>query len=226
MPTDHFFRKIYMPVLGFALVAFCVCNLLYAWIVSSAKRVDVNASFYFLVTEDTKTEAGAEFAKLEGGAGYLLEHEGVEYVTLAVYLEEREALAVQKNLKKEGKATSLLQKGASTLWFKGKERAQSTFVVSGLNTLKSYITILKETLDSLDEGLSQERCKELLNTQLRQYAYAKEYYKGYEALSEVFDKSAQQLFAIVSDIVYVRDLRYLLCWQTENYLALCSKFSI
>ena len=226
MPTDNFLKKFHNFIFSFALVMFCVCNFIYAGIVASAKRVNVNASFYFLVTEDTKTEVGAEFAKLQGGAGYLLSHNGAEYVTLAVYLEEREGLAVQKRLKESGKTTLLLQKSAPTLWFKGTERLRAKFIVGGLNTLKSYIDVLKQTIDSLDGGMSQEKCKGILSAQLRQYTYAKEYYKEYAELSEVFDKSAQQLFAIARDIVYVRDLRYLLCWQTENYIALCSKFSI
>ena len=222
MSTDNFLKKAGSIVIALSCLLICA----YAGVVARAKRVEVNAVFYYLVTEDTKMEVGAEFAKLEGGAGYLLEHNGAEYVTLAVYLEEGEAFAVQYRLSAAGRTTSLLQKNVQALYFKGKEKRESALYISGLNTLNSYIYLLKATLDSLADGLSQEKCKGLLITQLRQYTYAKEQYKQYEALSKVFAQSAEQLSAIVSDIAYLKDLRYLLCWQTEKYIALCSKFSI
>lgn len=226
MSTDNFLKKIFFRIACVALGVFCTLSCIYAGVITDAKRVDVNCSFYFLVTNDVKTEVGAEFAKLEGGAGYLLEHDGVEYVTLAVYLEENEGLTVQENLQREGRTTSLLQKGVLALWFKGAKKRHAYLYVNGLNIFKSYIYLLNETIKSLDEGLTQERCKSLLKTQLKQYQYAKECYWEYSALSEVFDKSAQQLFAILEEVVYLKDLRYLLCWQTEKYIELCEEFSI
>ena len=226
MSTDYFFKRILYTIVSLTFTAFCAFGCIYAGIIRNAQKVEGGSCFYFLVTDDTKTEVGAEFAKLEGGAGYLLEHEGKEYVTLAVYVEESEGVAVQQNLQKAGKTTFLLQKSTPMLWFKGKEKKQASFYVSGLNTLKSYLYALKSTIDCLDEGLSQERCKGLLNTQVRQYKHAKECYKEYKKLSEVFEKSAQQLVAILDGVIYLKDLRYLLCWQTEKYLALCSEFSL
>ena len=226
MSTDTFFKKVISNFAAAVLLLFCMLSCTYAGVVASAQSVEVNGRFYFLVTDDTKVEVGAEFAKLEGGAGYLIEHDGREYVTLAVYLDEEEGLAVQSNLKKAGKTTSLLQKSVSTLYFKGREKKQHTFLVGGLNTLKSYVCVLRNVIDYLAEGLSQEGCKSLLKTLVRQYQHAKEYYREYEELSETFDKSAQQLFTYLDGVVYLKDLRYLLCWQAEKYIALCGEFSL
>ncbi len=226
MLADNFLKKNLFRIASLALTLFCVLGCMYASLITNAKRVDVNSHFYFLVTDDVKTEVGAEFAKLEGGAGYLLEHGGSEFVALAVYLEEGEGLTVQENLQKEGKITSLLQKGVLALWFKGVKKKRANLYVNGLNTFKSYIYLLNETINRLDKGLTQERCKSLLNTQVKQYQYAKECYREYSALSDIFEKSAQQLFAILEEVVYLKDLRYLLCWQTEKYIGLCEEFSI
>ena len=61
-------------------------------------KVSISAQFHFLVSEDTRIEASAEFIKLEGGAGYLLRENGRDYVVLSVYLDKVDGLAVQEVL--------------------------------------------------------------------------------------------------------------------------------
>ena len=226
MSADIFYKKFIFHIASVVCVTFFLCACVYAGIIANAERVFVGASFYFLVTEDVKVEVGAEFAKLEGGAGYLLEYDGVERVTLAVYLEESEGLSVQQNLQKDGKSTALLYKGVSSLCFKGREKQKSSLYVNGLNTFKSYITILKGIVDGLAKGFTQERCKSLLNIQLKQYNYAQACYSSYQPLCEALGESAKQLSNILREVVYLKDLRYLLCWQTEKYISLCSQFSL
>ena len=226
MSTDNFFKRLSFLIVGAIFVIFSAFACVYAGIIINAQKVDFCDSFYFLVTDDTKIEVGAEFAKLEGGAGYLLTHNGAEFVTLSVYLEESEGLSVQEALQKTGRDTALIQKGVERLYFKGKEKEKSTLYISGLNTLKSYINLLNDIIKRLDEGVSQERCKSLLTMQYKQYNYAQKQYCTYKALHNVFKESAEQLLAILDGVVYLKDLRYLLCWQAENYITLCSQFSL
>ena len=226
MSADYFFKKVFFQLASVGIAMFFLCICAYTGIIASAKRVFVGVSFYYLVTDDVKVEAGAEFAKLEGGAGYLLEYEGSEHVTLAVYLEESEGLAVQQNLQKTGRCTSLLHKGVSTLCFKGAEKQKGALYVNGLNGFKSYICVLKEVIDGLANGLTQEKCKNLLSVLLRQYKHAQVCFSAYQPLCELLEQSFSRLSILVNDVVYLKDLRYLLCWQTEKYLALCSEFSL
>ena len=226
MSTDNFLKRISFLIASVIFVIASVFACMYAGVIANAQKIDFYDSFYFLVTDDTKIEVGAEFAKLEGGAGYLLAHNGAEYVTLSVYLEENEGLFVQEALQKTGRNTSLIQKEVETLYFKREEKKKSTFYISGLKTFKSYINLLNETIKRLDEGLSQEKCKALLKMQYKQYNHAQGQYYAYKALSNVFEKSAEQLFVILDGVIYLKDLRYLLCWQAEKYITLCSQFSL
>lgn len=226
MSTDNFLKRISFFIVGAIFIIASAFACMYAGVLASAQKVDVYDCFYFLVTDDTKIEAGAEFAKLDGGAGYLLAHNGAEYVTLSVYLEESEGLFVQEALQKTGRNTTLITKEVQTLYFQGSEKKKSALYISGLKTFKSYINLLNETMKRLDEGLSQESCKALLKTQYKQYNHAEKQYCEYKALSNVFEKSAEQLFVILDGVVYLKDLRYLLCWQAEKYIMLCSQFSL
>lgn len=226
MSADAFFKKLLFRFCGFILVLLTAGAGIYACAMHKAEKILLNTSFYYLVKKDAHIAAGVEFAKLEGGAGYLLEDGGMQYVALSVYFDENEGYSVRQNLKNAGKDTLLIKKEVPCLYFKGSEKKNKSLIVNGLNTLKSYIQLLKNTIERLDKGLTQEKCKSLLDIQRKQYQYAKELYRGYEELSEVFDQSAKELFIILSDVVYLKDLRYLLCWQTEKYLSLCSEFSL
>ena len=201
MPADTFYKKFLFRLCGFILVPLIVGAGVHACTISKAEKIALNTSFYYLVKKDVHIEAGSEFAKLEGGAGYILENSGAQYVALNVYLEEWEGLSVRQNLRNAGKQTLLIEKSVQCLYFKGSERKNASLIVDGLNALKTYIQLLENTTKLLDKGLTQETCKNLLDIQRKQYQQAKELYRGYEALSEVFDQSAKELFMIQSDVV-------------------------
>ena len=75
---------------------FALACMGYAFSLSKVKCVNFEGNAYFLVLEGAHLEAGAEFAKWQGGAGYLLEVDGAEYVAISVFLNKDSAKIVQK----------------------------------------------------------------------------------------------------------------------------------
>ncbi len=223
MSTKFFSKKRESIAFGLSL-ACIVCALCYALTLCFFKRVDMGATFYFLTAEEEHVEAGAEFVKLEGGAGYLLEVDGEEYVALSVYDAEEEGERVRENLLKTGKKTKLVKAGVERLYFRGKERKNANLYVNALRLFQQYISVLSGYIDRLEEGLTQERCKELLRLLERQYARAEEDYAEYAAYAQTCRHTREELARAVEKTVYLKDLRYLLCWQAERYLQLCAAF--
>ncbi len=188
------------------------------------QEVELQRSFYFLVSTDSRIEVSAEFIKLDGGAGYLLTEGKARYVALSVYLDKEEGLTVREELD-EGQ-TTLVHKGVSTLYFKGKDKKKSTLYLNALRTLEGYMYILNECISRLEKGTTQESCKRILSILQRQFAFAQEEYKGYPAFSKSCEEWSGRLATLCAETIYVSDLRYLLCEQAEGYLRLCEEFRI
>ncbi len=220
--STKIFKKLAGLACAFAIgvVAF---GVFYGGYLSRAKEVEKQKSFYFLLSGDSRVEVSAEFIKLEGGAGYLLEEPDGRYVALAVYLTEEEGLAVQESLQEP---TVLCRKGVSTLYFKGKEKKNTSLYLNALRTLEGYISVLSECINRLEKGGTQESCKRLLAILQRQFAYAEGEYEEYPAFSQACGEWSGRLKGLCEETVYAQELRYLLCGQVEKYLQLCEEFSL
>ncbi len=210
------------------LALFIICfSLGYALLLSSAKRVVLGKDFYYVVEKEENVEVGAEFSKLEGGAGYFLEENGRQYVAHAVYFKEIEGKSVVKNLQANGQDVSLMKREVGTLYFKGKEKEFADTYVSALCLLDNYMQIFQEYIIRLEKGLTQERAKELLLTLERQFLQAKKTYKScYAPFAETCGENARAIEEICRQTIYVKDLRYLLCLQSERYKNLCDSFCL
>ena len=90
MSAEFLYKKWIIRVMVIFSTACVFFSCVYARMLSSAKSVNVSTSFYFLVLDEAHVEAGAVFAKLDGGAGYFLEDNGKMYVALSVYINEME----------------------------------------------------------------------------------------------------------------------------------------
>ncbi len=219
--------KILKKIVGIAcavaigVVAF---GFFYSLRLANAQTVTLNKSFYFLVSTDGRVEASTEFTKLDGGAGYLLEEEGTQYVALAVYLTKADALSVQEGLGGE-LPTRVLHKGVSTLSFEGDKKRKSALYLNALRALEGYICILNECIARLEKGSTQESCKRLLTILQRQFAYAEGEYEEYPEYSKACGAWSRELEGICKETLYAQRLRYLLCWQVEKYLQLCEAFN-
>lgn len=209
-------------------VIFSFTCIVYAYILSQVKKVDVRASFFYLVTDDVHVEAGAEFVKLEGGAGYLLRYDDKDYVVLSVYLRESDGLTIQTSLSRNGENTKLLHVGVDVLYFKTySEKKMCGVYVGALQILRSCMTVLNECISRLEKGMTQESCKRVLTPLGNQFHFlSEEYRNSYPSFAKVCRETVEELSALVSQTVYVKDLRYLLCVLSENYVTLASAFAL
>ncbi len=217
MSTDFFKR--FSCALAMLFVA---ATLVYAACVGSAKAVDVSIAFYFLVSEDTRVEAGAEFIKLDGGAGYLL----AEGVALSVYRKKEEGISVQAGLSESGKRTTLIEKEVKKLYFCGMQKRNYKTFLSAIELYDGCISVLDECISRLEKGMTQEACRRILTHLRRQFAQAGKLYRGYSEFAALCKREEENLATFEDGNVYGRDLRYLLCAQAESLLELCDAFTI
>ena len=226
MLTEFFNGKFIKKLSCVLCVVLTLVCVVYAYAFTRVKSIVIDASFYFLVSDDTRVEAGAEFVKWDGGAGYLLEHDNARYVAFTVFLDEEKGEAVRKALEVKGKGVSLLQKGAKTLYFKGRKKSKTGLYISALRLFKSYIILLNDCIGRLESGMTQEACKRILKTLTRQFQHSAKAYNDYTAFAKVCMQSKVDLEHICQKTVYLKDLRFLLCWQAEKYVELCQAFSL
>lgn len=228
MSADFFQKGIARVAVGVLAVLFTVVCTLYAGFLSQVKRVKISACFYYLVSEDTHLEAGAEFIKWQGGAGYLLHFQEREYAVLSVYLNEEEGVAVKTSLLGKGENVCLLRLGRETLYFKTtKEKQKAGVYLGALQTMYSCAQVLSDCIERLEKGMTQESCKRILSPLERHFLYLAESYKGeYPKFSSVCEKTAQELFVTQQNIIYAKDLRYLLCETCVEWEELASEFSL
>ncbi len=209
-----------------AAILITLGGVFYAFALTKAQAVPIDGYFYFLVSAEENVEAVAELARLDGGAGYLLEEGENRYVALAVYKREQEGEEMQKSLEKSGRETLLLKRGQDTLYFKGKNKERSVLYRSALALWAGWSSVLSECISRLEKGMTQESCKRILAILKRQFAYGQSAYAEYSEFALLCGQSEQAITQIYSGTIYVRDLRYLFCWQAEKYVELCSAFSL
>lgn len=197
----------------------------YALTFKYASVVWVGKSFYFVVSEDSHIEVGAYESRLDGGAGYLLEYEGSEYVAWSVYLKEETGIAVQANI---DTATKLIKKEVSHLYFKSfEDKKRKRIVQSALNNFYGCIDILSQVLSRLDQGLTQGAVNGLLTTLQKQISYlGKNYQDAYPQFSKVCADVQASLEEIMNKAIYGKDLRYLLCGMCDAYIHLASIYTL
>lgn len=226
MQTDFFMKKrwIYLGI-SQLLAAFVLITLVYAAFLSRAEAIWVGKSFYFLVSKTDHIEAGAYDAKLDGGAGYLLEYEGREYVVLAVYLNGEDGRAVHAA---NGEDTKLLQMHIDKLFFKScAEKKKAPLYQGALECLYGCMEVLGLEIDRLDDGATQQSSIQTLGILLKQLRYlALEYQESFSPCAKVCASAGESLNALLNDTVYAKDLRYLLCELSTGYIRLASSFSL
>lgn len=215
----------------FLLSCLCIVFLFVAEIFFSycfyPYKISYSVQFHFLVSEDTRVEASAEFVKLEGGAGYLLRENGRDYVVLAVYLEKTDGLSVQEVLAAQNKQTHLISMGIDRLIFRGKkERKKSRLYVGALQSLYGCLCVLEQCVERLETGMTQSKSKEILSRLKAQFFFMSDVYaNSYGAFAALCRSVATKLAEKSEGIVYTNKLRYLLCETAEGYLRVAKNFT-
>lgn len=225
MGTDFFYKKRFLfscLSIVFILIAEAVYSYcFYPYIISYSTH------FHFLVSEDTRVEASAEFIKLEGGAGYLLRENGRDYVVLSVYLEKADGLAVQEVLATKNTKTRLISIGIDRLVFRGKKESEkSSLYLGALQSLYGCLCVLEQTVECLEKGMTQGKTKEILSQLKAQLFFMADVYANpYGVFAALCRSVATKLAEKSEGIVYTNKLRYLLCETVEGYLRVAKNFT-
>ncbi len=222
MSTKLFSKLKYGLSVGLALIVIGGASVNAARL-QRAERVSLPTQFYFLLSEETNAQSVAYFSRLEGGAGYLTEN---GRVALAVYLTNEEGEQVRTDLAKRGERVSLVATPSPTLYFTGREKKCAQEYLAAIKLFEGYMQVLNGCITHLEKGMTQERCKEVLSALGNQLAYAEKEYGDYCAFAQTCRESREALSKIAEDVVYLKDLRYLLCWQAERHGELCQEFDI
>lgn len=225
MQADFFHKKAFRVLfVFFAILCFCIVGLAYRYY---PYQVFLGAEFHFLVSNEARVEVGAEFIKLEGGAGYLLRYEGREYAVLSVYLNEMDGLQVQQTLLEKGKSTQLISVRASALTFRGEtERKNAGIYVGALRSLYGCLSVLEESISRLEKGMTQEKTKGVLTELIHQLSFMSEIYAdSYPSVAALSLSLCSAMRMENQGILYAKNLRYLLCESGESYVALTKAFT-
>lgn len=209
-------------------VAFTVVVLFYAAALHNAETVDVGKNFYFLVSASEHIEASTHLTQWSGGAGYPLSYSGGEYAAYAVYFTESEGKKAQTAVKKTGEKTEVLVLQGNPICFKSRaEKENSTRIVGAFNCLYGCMQVLNGEIVRLEQGATQESSKRILQTLSRQFSYLQtEHQNTINGYSSVCEKAKTRLSEVTSDIVYAKDLRYLLCELSVAYVNLSKNFTL
>ena len=226
--TTFFLRKKYISKwLGGISVGLIFLFVLYSAFLSQSMVRGVYTSFYIVVTENMHVEVGAEFSKLEGGAGYLMRVDGRECAVLSVYLKESDAKRVCAAVAQTGTNAKFLPIMVKRLYFQGKERKKADVYLSALSILKGYLTVLQESISLLDKGATQERVKWFIASLRQQMGYSARNYKTkYPAYAQLCEEISEDFLKLEKSVLYARDLRYISCKIVEGYLRLCQQFEL
>ncbi len=184
----------------------------------------MNKTFYFLVFQTEHVEAGNYAIQLKGGAGYFLEYENQPYLAFSVYLDESEGIAVQSAVAD----AQLLSISVDRLYLKTCVEKRNAPVYQGaLDCLYGCMEVLGFQIARLDNGETQQSAMKTLALLLKQLRYLAMAYKGeYANYAEVCQRAGNTLGDIITEVIYTRDLRYLLCDIALSYIRLAAKFSL
>ena len=229
MQTDFLTKKrwIYRLFIPF-IVIFVFTTFIYAKYLREIKCVWMGKSFYFLVSETEHVEAGSLGVKLEGGAGYLFDYDGRTWVVWAVYFNEQDGKTVQASTSFNGKETKLLEVSIDRLYLKSAwEKKHASLYENAMECLYGCIEVLGLEIERLDNGATQRSSMETLQILLKQLRYLSEFYKGeFSSYADMCVQAVKALESIIQEVIYTKDLRYLLCDLSCGFIKLSSKFSL
>lgn len=206
-------------------MVFTAFAILQAWSISTAEEFALSKTFYFLVADDMHIEASTHETHLQGGAGYLLDLEGEEWVAYQVYFSPEQAKRVQSGLTAPSKVLTV---STEKVYFKTKqEKRLVNTVKNAFSCLDDYIEVLSAEIARLDKGATQQSSKRILTVLTRQCAYAADKYeKDLPSFSRVLRDLQERLNVCIKGMVYSKDLRYALCEACFGYIRLSQEYAL
>lgn len=215
-------------MLGALSLLFTFGSIGYANALSRAKTVATEECFYYLVDTSNNTQAVSNFVDLQGGAGYFLQQDNREYVAYAMYMNKTEGEKAKVVLSAQNQNVALVPVYVNNLVFKTKtQKSRSQLVVRALSWLRGSMQILQQEIQRLDRGATQQSSRHVITTLVKQFAYMeKEYRASYSDFSLVCKTAGEQLTVCINDIIFSKDLRYVLCYLGVEYQKLGNTFSL
>lgn len=200
----------------------------YAKTLSAVETVALNTDFYYLVSEETRIEVSAELIKLEGGAGYLLQEKDGDCVALNVYLSEKDANSVLRSINGSEKNLSVKRRSSDKLYLKTLTDKKNALTYKGaFDSLYGCMQVIENCAFRLENGMTQESCKRILKKVQGQLGYlSAEYKNSFPDFATLCENKGNALGEILEDIVYLKDLRYVLCEMAGGYVALTDNFKL
>ncbi|MBE7068858.1 MAG: hypothetical protein E7381_06130, partial [Clostridiales bacterium] len=224
MKTELFRKKIFKLCVIITSMITVAFSFLYAIYLSKVKTIDTSKSFYYLVSTSTHIEASAHGITQMGGAGYYIEEEGKIFVALSVYTSQLQAIEVQKSLKNT--STEILSQTSPKIYLKSrvdKNRIQA--YKNAFSLLDNWIRFLEREIARLEGGATQQSSKRILLSLHKQFTFAsKEYESAFLGFSKICRVADEKLSNILQSVVYLKDLRYVLCHLCDSYLRLSEEF--
>ena len=222
MKTDFFYKKAKGWFGVFLSIVFMFGVLYIIGTTFCAASLETEKVFYFLTSTSSHIQASTHNAQYLGGAGFILKNDQREYVTYAVYTEESLAKQAYKSLKEQEEEICVLTIRAKNARILSKnQKKHATVYESALCCLSAHIQLLNDEISRLESGATQESTKRFLDIQMKQFSYMeKTYQKQFAAFATVCQESLTLMKEMHSTIVYVKDMRYLLCFLCQNYVDL------
>lgn len=221
-------KKIAGIAAGFLSVSFTFFAFFYAKTLESAQTVGTEKNFYFLVSDSNSIEASTQLTKLQGGAGYSLFYKDNEYAAYSVYFSENESAAAQSSVSKTGESAEIVLVTSSPLYLKTvKQKKQAAVILGAFESLYGCMQVLNGEIARLERGATQESSKRILQTLSRQFTFlGKEYSERVAGYKETCENAQKRLSEATADVVYAKDLRYVLCELSVAYANLSKNFSL
>ena len=213
---------------GALAVSFTLSTCFYAKRLENAETVVMAKHFYFLVSDDQSIEVSKEMIELQGGAGYALVHENETYAAYAVYFSSDESKSAQSSVIEMGKNAKVVEISCAPLYLKtAKQKENAAFFAGAFESFYGCMQVLNGEIKRLERGATQESSKRILQTLSRQFSFLKKQYAEKVAGYANACKNAQKrLSEMLSNIIYAKDLRYLLCELSVAYANLSKNFSL
>ena len=220
-------KKKLQPLVSIAAVAVTLFTVVYAQVITNMQTIAVNKRFYFLASASKHIQASTQRAVLGGGAGYTLCLDDGEYVAYSVYFNEEEFNRAQASVN-EQEQTVLVTLKVDRLVFKGEKQKENAPMIKGaFDCLYSCIQLLNGEILRLEHGATQESSKRILRTLKDQFAYMeKTYQQAFPDFAKTCSNAQMRLNKSLEEVVYCKDLRYLLCELSVDYVNLSSEFSL
>ena len=223
-----FFKKIALAFVVIVSVGFAYSAIAYANSFTTAQTVALDKELYYLVDESTHTQAVSSFAQLQGGAGYVLETDAREYVAYSMYFDKTESESAQTSLQEQDVKTTVHVVSVDALIFRTREqKRRAPAVISAFSCLDGCMQVLNQEIARLEKGATQQSSKRILTTLIDQFTHLQtQHQTSYPEFALVCENAKKQLQNCISDIVYVKDLRYVLCELGVAYAGLSQEFTL